>query len=190
MAVLTVSIHTIKLPCQWVNFTTGEERLNVKTKLQPDLWFCFFPSMLWFCNFLFITLINLQASTYTGQVFLSRSLDVGITPYCGNSRINVEMEYSQSRVLFFKLGGNNYTRCYHLVFQMSNSVTDGYLFLSRCSSVFRNENKFCWFSRSLGCIGCCVMYVVLENTIFVSTSNWWKNSFSITMYMKLLDKVN
>ena len=31
------------------------------------------------------------------QVFLSRSRDVGVTAYCGNSRINVEMEYLQSR---------------------------------------------------------------------------------------------
>ena len=30
-------------------------------------------------------------------MFLSRSRDVGVTAYCGNSRINVEMEYLQSR---------------------------------------------------------------------------------------------
>lgn len=30
-------------------------------------------------------------------MFLSRSRDVGVTTYCGNSRINVEMEYLQSR---------------------------------------------------------------------------------------------
>ena len=30
-------------------------------------------------------------------MFLSRSRDVGVITYCGNSRINVEMEYLQSR---------------------------------------------------------------------------------------------